>query len=67
MVVYKLKGPGYSQRSSYTEPAVSYFDSILEAGEKTVCAMVASATAVALALLSALTTSSRGSENPLEK
>jgi len=64
---YKLKDSvGYSPRL-YTEPAVSYFDSILEAGEKTVMAMVGSATAVALALLSALTTSSRGSENPLEK
>jgi hypothetical protein len=66
MVVYKLKDSGYSPRS-YTEPSVSYFDSLLEASEKTMVAMVGSATAVALALLSALTTSSRGSENPLEK
>ena len=50
----------------YAQPAVSYFDSLLEASEKTMCAMVASATAVALALLSALATSSRGSENPLK-
>lgn len=64
---YKLKDSvGYSP-GCYTEPAVSYFDSILEATEKTMCAMVGSATAVALALLSALTTSARGSENPLEK
>ncbi len=60
---YKMN---HARPLSYTEPAVSYFDSILEAGEKTVCAMVASATAVALALISALATSSRGSENPLE-
>jgi hypothetical protein len=66
MVVYKMKDPRYSPRS-YTEPSVSYFDSILEASEKTMVAMVGSATAVALALLSALATSSRGSENPLEK
>jgi hypothetical protein len=52
---------------SYAEPAVSYFDSFLEASEKTMVAMVTSATAVALALVSALCTSSRGSENPLEK
>jgi hypothetical protein len=66
MAVYKLKDSGYSPRSSYAEPAVSYFDSLLEASEKTMVAMVSSATAVALALLSVLT-SSRGSENPLEK
>lgn len=65
MVVYKLKDSGYSPRS-YSEPAVSYFDSLLEASEKTMVAMVSSATAVALALLSVLT-SSRGSENPLGK
>ncbi len=65
MVVYKLKDSvGYSPRS-YSEPSVSYFDSILEATEKTMVAMVSSATAVALALLSALCTSSRGSENTL--
>jgi len=60
----------YSLKNSaghYTEPSVSYFDSILEAGEKTVCAMVGSATAVALALISAIATAARGSENPLEK
>jgi hypothetical protein len=65
MVVYKIKDSGYSPRP-YNEPAVSYFDSLLEASEKTMVAMVSSATAVALALLSALTTSSRGSENTLE-
>jgi hypothetical protein len=64
---YKIKDSGYSPRSSYAQPSVSYFDSLLEASEKTMCAMVASATAVALALLSALCTSSRGSENSLEK
>lgn len=66
MVVYKIKDPEYSPRP-YSEPSISYFDSLLEASEKTMVAMVSSATAVALALLSALTTSSRGSENPLEK
>jgi len=66
MVLYKLKDTGYSPMP-YSEPTVSYFDSILEASEKTMCAMVASATAVALALISALATSARGSENPLEK
>jgi hypothetical protein len=64
---YKLKdSAGYSP-GCYTEPAVAYFDSIMEATEKTMVAMVGSATAVALALISALATSSRGSENPLEK
>jgi hypothetical protein len=67
MYEYKLKDSiGYSPRS-YAEPAVSYFDSLLETSEKTMTAMVASATAVALALVSALATSARGSENPLEK
>lgn len=57
---YKLKGG----IMPYTRPAVSYFDGVLEAGEKTVMTMVTTAAAVALALLGLLT-SNRGSENSL--
>ena len=48
----------------YSKPAVSYFDGVLEAGEKTVMTMVTTAAMVALALLGLLT-SNRGSENSL--
>ena len=51
---------GYSQKT-YVQPSVSYFDSITEAGEKTVTILAQTAAAVALALL-ALATASRGSE-----
>ncbi|OGI12124.1 hypothetical protein A3K64_02200 [Candidatus Micrarchaeota archaeon RBG_16_36_9] len=60
MSEYKLKGG----LRPYTQPAVSYFDGVLEAGEKTVMTMVTTAAAVALALLGLLT-STRGSENSL--
>jgi hypothetical protein len=64
---YRMKDSiGYQSRS-YVEPSVSYFDSILEAGEKTVSVLASTAAAVALALLSALTTSMRGYENSLEE
>jgi hypothetical protein len=63
---YKMKDSvGYSPRT-YVQPSVSYFDGIVEATEKTMTAMVATAAAVGLALLSVLTTS-RGSDNPLER
>jgi len=50
----------------YVQPSVSYFDGIVEASEKTMTAMVATAAAVGLALLSILTTS-RASDKPLER
>ncbi len=61
---YEMKDSiGYSSRN-YAEPSVSYFDGIVEASEKTMTAMVATAAAVGLALLSVLT-SSRSSDKPL--
>ena len=53
--------------SGYTKPSVSYFDSILVAGEKTVSALALTAGAVATALVSALCTAMRGSTNCLEE
>jgi hypothetical protein len=49
---------------SYIEPTVSYFDGIGDAG-KTVS--IAFPAAVSLALVAALATSARGSENTLER
>ena len=67
MSEYTLKGfAAYSPRL-YTEPSVSYFDSILTAGEKTVSALALTAGAVATALLSCLCTSMRGHANCLEE
>ena len=63
---YEMKGSTNYLQRPYVQPSVSYFDGIVEAGEKTVTAMVATAAAVALALLGILTTS-RGSDNPLER
>jgi hypothetical protein len=66
MFEYKMKDSvGYSPRT-YVQPSVSYFDGIVEATEKTMTAMVATAAAVGLALLSVLTTS-RASDKPLER
>jgi hypothetical protein len=48
----------------YVEPAVSYFDGKLEADKTLISALGAVA---AIALVSALATSARGSENPLER
>ena len=54
----------YRSNISYIEPTVSYFDGIETAG-KTVS--VAFPAAVSLALVAALTTSARGSQNTLER
>ena len=62
---YKMKDSlDYSSRN-YVQPSVSYFDGIVEATEKTMAAMVSTAAAVGLALLSVLTTA-RGSDKPLD-
>ena len=64
---YKMKDiVGYSPRT-YVQPSVSYFDgSIVEATEKTMTAMVATAAAVGLALLNLLT-AARASDKVLER
>jgi phage antirepressor YoqD-like protein len=55
----------YKSNISYIEPAVSYFDGLLNDAGKTCISAVAAA--VGIALVAAVATSVRGSENTLER
>ena len=56
MIEYKLK--------NYVEPSVSYFDGMGDAGNMTTTPL---ATLVGIALIAAVATSARGSQNTLER
>lgn len=56
----------YKSNISYIEPKVSYFDGLsYDAGET--CISAVAAAVVGIALVAALATSARGSENTLER
>jgi hypothetical protein len=56
----------YSSKISYTEPSVSYFDGMLGDTGNTTTSGLASVL-VGLALVAAVATSARGSQNTLER